>query len=69
MSFCNEFAEEKKLCALRPAPKRAYTLEDQVAAMDWDLTGLSTEVESLKRSRWWHRAALVIITVAIAWVR
>lgn len=68
MAFCSEFAEEKSRPP-RPAPKRAFTLEDRVSAMDWDLAGALMDVRSLKRSRWWHRLALVVITVGIVWIR
>jgi hypothetical protein len=65
MSFCNEFAEKKPS---PPTPKRKLALADLVAAMEWDLTGLKGDMESLKRSRWWHRLALTIIYLAIALV-
>jgi len=68
MSFCGEFAE-KKSSPQPVAPKRKLTLADLVAAMDWDLTGLKGDMESLKRSRWWHRLAMLIICLAIMWVK
>jgi hypothetical protein len=64
MAFCKDFAAEE---SCPPAPKRTISLVDKVEALDWDLTGALMDVESLKRSRWWHRGALALMALAIMW--
>jgi hypothetical protein len=59
MAFCKELEPEEKPRVI--VPRKPPTLEDRVAAMDWDMTGFKMDIESLKRSRRWSRFIKVVL--------
>lgn len=64
MGLCKELEEGPEPF---PKRKRQWTLADQVEAMDWDLTGLKGRTDSLERSRWRYRVAMLLVAVIMWW--